>query len=46
MTSIYDIARAVGCFSSTFLKYITKHGCVSEALGKRIASAMTKLDYH
>lgn len=46
MTTIYDIARAVGCSPSTVSKYITKHGYVSEALGKRIASTMTKLDYH
>lgn len=46
MTTIYDIAKRVGCAPSTVSKYITKHGYVSDQLGKRIATAMAELDYH
>lgn len=46
MTTIYDIAKRVGCVPSTVSKYITKHGYVSDRLGKRIAAAMAELDYH
>ncbi|WP_367329322.1 LacI family DNA-binding transcriptional regulator [Limosilactobacillus sp.] len=46
MTTIYDIAKLVGCAPSTVSKYITKHGYVSQALGEKIAAAMRDLDYH
>lgn len=46
MTTIYDIAKRVGCAPSTVSKYITKHGYVSQALGEKIAAAMRDLDYH
>lgn len=46
MTTIYDIAKEVGCAPSTVSKYITKHGYVSQQLGNKIAKAMIKLDYH
>lgn len=46
MTTIYDIAKKVGCAPSTVSKYITKHGYVSRALGERIATAMREMDYH
>lgn len=46
MTTIYDIAKKVGCAPSSVSKYITKHGYVSQALGEKIAQAMVDLDYH
>lgn len=46
MTTIYDIAKKVGCAPSTVSKYITKHGYVSQAMGQKIASAMRELNYH
>lgn len=46
MTTIYDVAKEVGCAPSTVSKYITKHGYVSHQLGLKIATAMQKLDYH
>lgn len=46
MTTIYDIAKKVGCAPSTVSKHITKHGYVSQAMGKKIATAMQELNYH
>lgn len=46
MTTIYDVAKEVGCAPSTVSKYITKNGYVSQQMGHRITAAMKKLDYH
>ncbi len=46
MTTIYDIAKKVGCAPSTVSKYLTKHGHVSQQLGKQIGQAMQELDFH
>lgn len=46
MTTIYDIAKTVGCAPSTVSKYLTRNGYVSAELSERIAQAMLALDYH
>lgn len=46
MTTIYDVAKAVGCAPSTVSKYITKNGYVSQQMADKISAAMVKLDYH
>lgn len=46
MTTIYDVAKEVGCAPSTVSKFITKHGYVSRKMATKIATAMEKLDYH
>lgn len=46
MTTIYDVAKEVGCAPSTVSKYITKHGYVSKKMAAKIDRAMVKLDYH
>ena len=44
MTTIYDVAKEVGCAPSTVSKYITKHGNVSKKMAAKIDRAMVKLD--
>lgn len=46
MTTIYDIAKEVGCAPSSVSKYLTQNGYVSEQLSAKIAAAMQKMDYH
>lgn len=46
MTTIYDIAKEVGCAPSSVSKYLTKNGYVSKQLSAKIAAAIQKTDYH
>ena len=46
MKTIYDVAKAAGYAPSTVSKYLTHHGYVSQAAGKKIEQAMVDLDYH